>query len=97
MMDIKRVQMPEVLSAREVIVTPTEARKHGFCVKGIKQLMESHGFNFKDFIKNGVKVGDIIDKTNDHHVMDAVRTALRREGYDEEVIEKIISQAKSEI
>lgn len=41
-------------------VTIADIRRAGFCATGARRLIESYGFNFADFMKNGMAEKDFL-------------------------------------
>lgn len=37
-------------------ITIDDIRKAGHCVRGIKEVCEAHGVDFKDFVRNGMPI-----------------------------------------
>lgn len=59
----------------EVVIKITDFRDMGYCVPGIRLWFQDHGFDLKDFIKNGI-TGDKLMATNDELVIRVVRRKL---------------------
>lgn len=49
----------------DVVITISDARFAGYCVRGIKEWFEASGLDFAHFVANGIRVGDLPDKAND--------------------------------
>lgn len=52
-----------------------EIRETGHCVRGIRDWVKSHGFDFKDVVKNGIKISDL-EKTEDELARQVLTKAL---------------------
>lgn len=57
-------------------ITITDIRKAGFCAKGARRWLEGYGFDFRDFLKNGAPVADIL-ATGDGQAQQVVEIKLR--------------------
>lgn len=60
-----------------LIVTPTDCTRAGFCGTGIMLWAKSHGFDIRDFLRNGVDAERLIE-TGDPFGLKAVAEAQRR-------------------
>ena len=60
-----------------IIVTVHDCRKLGYCMKSVRPWFESHGLDFRDFVKNGIDAETLM-KTNDELAFRAIDEAKRR-------------------
>ena len=49
----------------DVVITISDARFAGYCVRGIKEWFEAAGLNFAHFVENGIRVGDLPNRAED--------------------------------
>jgi hypothetical protein len=54
-----------------------DIRASGHCVKGAKAWMERHGFDFKNFLRNGAKASELLE-TKDALAQRVVRETAKR-------------------
>lgn len=66
---------------RDIVLTPDDARKCGFCGSGITATVGPHGFNLKDFIAGKYTVGMAEDLNNafTNRIAKAARERVARE------------------
>jgi hypothetical protein len=63
----------------EIIVYIKDARAlHGGCVEGWKTFIESHGFDFKQVVRNGMTAQQLLD-TKDSMAIELARHIINRE------------------
>ena len=60
----------------EVQVFPRHARDAGLCISGAKTWIEEHGFNWRDFVRNGLPASVLV-ATNDDLAMRTVEAARK--------------------
>jgi hypothetical protein len=53
-------------------ITIDDVRKAGHCALGARRWFESHGLDFRDFLKNGIETERLL-ATGDGHAADMVR------------------------
>lgn len=58
-------------------LTIQEIRQTGHCVRGIRTWLVSHGFDFKDVVKNGVSIEALL-ATDDEVARQVVKAALSK-------------------
>ena len=56
-----------------------DVRRAGHCARGARRWFEQHGFNFKDFLKNGIDVETFL-ATGDGQAQQVVDRKHEREG-----------------
>jgi len=56
-------------------MTLREIRESGHCVRGIRTWFNSHGFDFKDVVKNGVSIEAVLN-TDDEIARQVVKKVL---------------------
>lgn len=61
----------------EIRVTMTDVRAAGYCASGLKDWMDGHGFDIRDFVKNGMAVEDM-EATGDEHGLRVAEKARER-------------------
>jgi hypothetical protein len=44
----------------DLIITITDARRAGYCVRGIKAWAERHQFDFRAFLANGISANELL-------------------------------------
>ena len=63
----------------DLIATIDDVRQSGICVAGARRWFEQHGFDFKDFIVNGIAAASLA-ATGDASALRVVQTAQERAG-----------------
>jgi hypothetical protein len=43
----------------DLVITVTDARRAGYCARGLKSWFEGHGLDFAAFLKSGIKAADL--------------------------------------
>lgn len=43
----------------KLIGTAQDAKRHGFCISGVKKVAKKHNVDFRSFIKNGITVEEL--------------------------------------
>jgi hypothetical protein len=61
-------------------ITITDCRRVGFCASGIKRWFEAQGFDFRNFLKNGIDA-DTFLATGDGQANQVVRAKLKALGH----------------
>ena len=67
------------MTATEVRCTVADVRACGLCVRGMREWAAQHGFDFNDFVRNGLPV-DALEATGDHFALRACAAARQRAG-----------------
>lgn len=62
---------------QDFIVTVHDCRKLGFCMKQVRPWCGKMGFDFRDFIRNGIPASKLL-ATNDAYAADVVEQARKR-------------------
>lgn len=60
-----------------VVVTISDAREKGGCVRGWQTFVESKGFNWKEVVRKGMTVRELLS-TNDYMAEELVKFKLSR-------------------
>lgn len=60
-LDVRKDLTEEELDS---FITVREIRQTGACVQGQKRWFTAHGFDFKDVMKNGARIRDIMEKAD---------------------------------
>lgn len=63
----------------KVIVTLEDCRTLGFCMGAVRPWFEQHGFDWRDFVRNGIEADRLL-ATDDHLARMAVSNAEARHG-----------------
>lgn len=64
--------MPE-----DLVITIDDVRKAGFCPSGARRWFESYGFDFRQFVQEGMPAADLLE-TGDAQAQIVVEKALSR-------------------
>lgn len=62
-------------------VTPKDCFKVGLCISGQRRFLTRHGFDFREFVKDGIEIERFKD-INDGNLMRAINAANEREADD---------------
>lgn len=73
---------PAAKSDRAMIVTFADIQACQFCSRGARAWFKDHGFDYLDFVRNGIDA-DILIQTNDAFAARAVEQAKTRLGGDD--------------
>lgn len=65
------------------VVTVTDAAGLGYCRKGIRAFAERHGFDYMEFLKQGIPI-DLLSAVDDEMVKAVIAVALKREENNEQ-------------
>lgn len=62
----------------EIVLTAADLKSYGYCVSGQRGWFQAHGIDFKNFVRNGMKIGEakLID---DAAMQESVRRKLDQE------------------
>ena len=63
-------------------VTARDVLDSGYCVKGLRTMLESHGVDFHEFVRDGIPIDDL-SGMDDAIVQRVVETARRRVASEE--------------
>lgn len=76
-MTAKPVKPTTIDTMKTIKITLQDAREVGGCKEGWKDFVESHGYNFKDVVKNGLTARQLLD-TKDIRAEELVNYVLNR-------------------
>lgn len=68
-----------IVTLRHVLTIPGFSRRAGFCRAGVKQWGAVHGFDWRDFVRNGIE-SEVLLATGDALAIAAVEWAEKCEG-----------------
>ena len=58
-------------------ITWTDMQKVGICARGARTWFKHHGFDFRDFLQNGIDAGELM-KTGDANIKKIVDAKIAR-------------------
>jgi hypothetical protein len=61
-----------------LIITVDDVRRAGHCVRGAKAWFETHGFDFRRFLREGVPAADLLSTGDGQAIKVVERTMARR-------------------
>jgi hypothetical protein len=61
--------------AGDILITPKDIQRAGYCSRGARRWFESHNINFRDFIRKGVPASQLT-ATGDPQALRVVELAM---------------------